>query len=71
MNDIVNIISTVGFPIAMCGAVSYFLYVIINRMMLQIDRFGDSLDKFNNTLTIMDKRIENIETQINDKKGIE
>ena len=71
MNDIVNIISTVGFPIAMCGAVSYFLYVIINRMMLQIDRFGDSLDKFNNTLTIMDKRIENIETQINNKNGIE
>ena len=71
MNDIVNIISTIGFPIAMCGAVSYFLYVIINRMMLQIDRFGDSLDKFNNTLTIMDKRIENIENQIGNKKGIE
>lgn len=64
MNDMINIISTVGFPISMCIGISIFLYNIINRLMMQIDRFGDSLDKFNNTLTIMDKRIENIENRI-------
>lgn len=64
MNDIVNIISTVGFPIAMCIGFAYFLYVIINKLLLQIDKFGETLDKFNNTLIIMDKRIESIEENL-------
>lgn len=64
MNDIVNIISTVGFPIAMCTGFAYFLYVIITKLLLQIDKFGETLDKFNNTLIIMDKRIENIENNL-------
>lgn len=64
MNDIVNIISTVGFPIAMCIGFAYFLYVIINKLLLQIDKFGETLDKFNNTLIIMDKRIESIENNL-------
>lgn len=64
MEEILNAISSVGFPVAMCGGFAYFLYVIIARLLLQIDKFGDSLDKFNNTLITMDKRIENIENSL-------
>ena len=63
-NDVINAISTVGFPVVMCGGFGYFLYIIINKLLSQIDKFGESLDKFNDTLIIMDKRIENIEDSL-------
>ena len=62
--SIVNAISTVGFPIVMCGACAYFLYTIVNTLMGQMDKFTQSLDKFNNTLIGMDKRLESIEDKI-------
>lgn len=65
MNDMVNIISTVGFPIAMCSAFGYVLIFVIKKMLAQIDIFGSSLDKFNNTLIAMDKRLEHIENNLN------
>ena len=65
MNDIVNIVSTVGFPIAMCGAIGYVLLFVIKKMLTQIDVFASSLDKFNNTLIVMDKRLEHIENKLN------
>lgn len=64
MEDILNAVSTVGFPIAMCGAFGYILVVIIKKLLTQIDAFGTSLDKFNNTLISMDKRLEEIENDI-------
>ena len=67
MEDILNAVSTVGFPIAMCGAFGYVLVVIIKKLLSQIDAFGTSLDKFNNTLIAMDKRLEQIENNLNNK----
>lgn len=64
MDQILNAVSTVGFPIAMCGAFGYVLVVIIKKMLTQIDAFGTSLDKFNDTLITMDKRLERIENKI-------
>ena len=64
MDQVLNAISTVGFPIAMCGAFGYILVYIIKKMLTQIDAFGVSLDKFNNTLMSMDKRLEHIENKI-------
>ena len=64
MDDILNAVSTVGFPIAMCGAFGYVLVVIIKKLLTQIDAFGTSLDKFNDTLISMDKRLERIEDEI-------
>ena len=64
MDQALNAISTVGFPIAMCGAFGYVLVYIIKKMLTQIDAFGVSLDKFNNTLMSMDKRLENIENKL-------
>ena len=65
MDQVLNAISTVGFPIAMCGAFGYILVYIIKKMLTQIDAFGVSLDKFNNTLISMDKRLEHIENNLN------
>ena len=65
MEQILNAISTVGFPIAMCGAIGYVLLFVIKKMLTQIDVFASSLDKFNNTLIVMDKRLEQIENKIN------
>ena len=64
MDQVLNAISTVGFPIAMCGAFGYVLVFIIKKMLTQIDVFGASLDKFNDTLIAMDKRLEHIENKI-------
>ena len=67
MEQMLNAISTVGFPIAMCGAFGYVLVFVIKKMLTQIDAFGESLDKFNDTLIAMDKRLEHIENSINNK----
>ena len=67
MEELLNAVSTVGFPIAMCGAFGYVLVVIIKKLLSQIDAFGTSLDKFNNTLIAMDKRLEQIENNLNNK----
>ena len=64
MDQALNAISTVGFPIAMCGAFGYVLVFIVKKMLIQIDAFGVSLDKFNNTLMSMDKRLEHIENKL-------
>ena len=64
MDQALNAISTVGFPIAMCGAFGYVLVFIVKKMLTQIDAFSISLDKFNNTLIAMDKRLEHIENKL-------
>lgn len=65
MEQVLNAVSTVGFPIAMCGAFGYVLMFVIKKMLSQIDAFGVSLDKFNDTLIAMDKRLEQIENKLN------
>ena len=62
--SVINAISTVGFPIVMCGACAYFLYILVNKLLGQMDKFAESLDKFNDTLIGMDKRLESIEDKI-------
>ena len=65
MEQVLNAVSTVGFPIAMCGAFGYVLMFVIKKMLTQIDAFVVSLDKFNDTLIAMDKRLEHIENTLN------
>ena len=75
MNDIVSIISTVGFPISSCLLYMYYIYKDKNqsreenlkredKLMEQITRFNEILNHFNNTLISLDKRIENIENNL-------
>ena len=60
MDQALNAISAVGFPIVMCGGCCYFLFTLINKLMGQMDKFAESLDKFNDTLI----GIENIENNL-------
>ena len=75
MNDIVNIISTVGFPI--CSCLLYMGYIYKDKqqsreenakreekLMEQISRFNEIMNHFNDTLISLDKRIENIEENL-------
>ena len=75
MNDIVNIISTVGFPISSSILYMYYFYKDKNqtreenlkrddKLMEQISRFYEIMNHFNNTLISLDKRIENIENNL-------
>ena len=75
MNDIVNIISTVGFPICSCLIYMGFIYKDKqqtreehlkreDKLMEQIARFNEIMDNFNDTLISLDKRIEHIENNL-------
>lgn len=72
MNELVNVISSIGFPIVACIGVAWY---IANdrkaereenskreeRYLNTIDKFGDSLDRVNQTMLVMDKRLELLE----------
>ena len=75
MNDIVNIISMVGFPI--CSCLLYMGYIYKDKqqsreenakreekLMEQISRFNEVMNNFNDTLISLDKRIEHIENNL-------
>ena len=75
MNDIVNIISTVGFPISSWLLYMYYIYKDKNqtreenlkredKLMEQISRFNEIMNNFNDTLISLDKRIEHIENNL-------
>ena len=75
MNDIVNIIGTVGFPITSCLLYMYYIYKDKQqsreeytkreeKLMEQIARFNEIMKHFNDTLISLDKRIENIEENL-------
>ena len=48
----------------MCGGCCYFLFIIINKLMGQMDKFAASLDKFNDTLIGIENRLGNIEEKV-------
>ena len=78
MNDIVNIISTVGFPITSCILYMFYIYKDKqqtreehlkreNKLMEQLSKFNEIMNHFNDTLISLDKRIENIEENLKQK----
>lgn len=86
MEDIVNVISTLGFPIATSIAIFYFAIKFIeaqvkqysqreeklieaykaneDRYSKQLDKFAESLNNFNITLTKIDSRLACLEEQL-------
>ena len=75
MNDVVNIISTVGFPITSCILYMFYIYKDKqqtreehlkreNKLMEQLSKFNEIMNHFNDTLSSLDKRIENIENNL-------
>lgn len=74
MSDIVNVVASVGFPIVACLGVAWYVKEDKKaereenarreeRYLNTIDKFGDSLDRVNNTMIAMDKRLEMLEKE--------
>lgn len=72
MNEIATLVSTIGFPIVACIGVAWFIREDRKaereenskreeRYLNTIDKFGDTLEKVNNTMISMDKRLEMLE----------
>ena len=70
-NLVFQMIDNHGFPIVCVVALCIFIYKIYQqsvkreeRLYSQIDKFGESLDGFNTTLTKIDARLEVVEKHI-------
>ena len=75
MNMIIQLIDNHGFPILCAIALGYFIYQIYKqsekreeRLYTQIDKFSDTLNCFNTTLTKIDARLEVVEKHILDEE---
>lgn len=75
MDQVVQIISTLGFPIFVALALGYIGYKFLqesradnirreDRLFSQLEKFGESLDNFNTTLIKIDARLEAVEKKI-------
>jgi uncharacterized membrane-anchored protein YhcB (DUF1043 family) len=70
-NVLFQAIDTHGFPMVCVVVLGIFIYKIYQqsvkreeRLDTQIDKFGESLDGFNTTLTKIDARLEVVEKHI-------
>lgn len=72
MGDITTIISTIGFPIACCVGLGYFVSGVITanredstkreeRLFTELGRFATSQEMIATTLTTLDNRVEKLE----------
>ena len=77
MNDVVNLITNLGFPIVCVIACAYFINYIINaereenqkreeKYINTINNFSVVLDKVNDNLTTNNKRLEYIENKLDE-----
>ena len=75
MDNMINFISTVGFPIGSCLLCMYYIYKDKtqtreenlkreDKLLEQISKFNETMINFNITLISLDKRIENIENNL-------
>lgn len=73
-----QLITTLGFPVACVLGCAYFIWHTNQqqrednnkreeKLFAQLDKFGDSLDSFNTTLTKIDARLEVVEKKVGDK----
>lgn len=74
VNMLLQIIDNHGFPILCALVLGWFIYKIYvqstkreERLYTQIDKFGESLNSFNTTLTKIDARLEVVERHILDE----
>ena len=75
--DVIEIIQTIGFPIAVCIACFYFIQNIITQnrednkkreeiMFTQISNITSTLAEISRTLALIDERIEKLEDKDNE-----
>lgn len=75
MNAAFQMIDNHGFPIVCVVVLVWFVYKIYlqsvkreERLSAQVDKFNDSLNSFNTTLTKIDARLEVVEKHILDEE---
>ena len=61
MNEIVDLISTFGFPMVLCGLFYMDSRKDKERLYKALDNFGDKMDKFDQTLQGIDHRLTELE----------
>ena len=77
MNDVINLITNLGFPIVCVIACAYFINYIIKaerqenqkreeKYIDTINKFSDVLEKVNDNLSANNKRLEYIENKLDE-----
>ena len=77
MNDIINLITNLGFPIVCVIACAYFINYIIKaerqenqkreeKYIETINKFSDVLEKVNDNLSAINKRLEYFENKLDE-----
>ena len=77
MNEIANLVGSLGFPIVCAGACGYFIWFIIKsergenqkreeKYIETINNFSIVMDKVNDNLTANNKRLEYIENKLDE-----
>ena len=64
MESIINIITTLGFPMVACIVIYLDSRKDKERLYDALDTFGDKLDKFDYTLQGIDKRLQEVEAKL-------
>ena len=71
MNEIANLVGSLGFPIVCVGACGYFIWFIIKsereeKYIETINNFSVVMDKVNENLITNNKRLEYIENKLDE-----
>ena len=77
MNEIANLVSSLGFPIVCVGACGYFICYIVKsereenqkreaKYIETINKFSIVLDKVNENISTNNKRLEYIENKLDE-----
>ena len=56
MEDIISIISTVGFPIFACIYMARFMRADMQKLVEVVDKMADSIDKLNDRLDRLERK---------------
>lgn len=62
INDLSTLISTLGFPIAMCLIMSYYINKINDAHKQESDKFADAL---NNNTVVLQKLCDKLDSEVN------
>lgn len=60
-SEIVTLVSTLGFPIVMTGALCWFIYTTMNRFMEILNNVSNSIDKLSLKLDHVEKAIKELQ----------
>lgn len=63
LNDLSTLISTLGFPIAMCLIMCYYINKINDAHKEETDKFAEAL---NNNTVVLQKLCDKIDSEVNE-----